>query len=261
MEKPSFVVNGGVRLPIGYRFRPTDEELVVHYLKRKAFGLPLPASVIPHFDVFQAHPWALPGDLKEKRYFFGKRNGNVGGKNCKIGAGSGYWKYIGKDRQIVGSGGNREAVGLRKTLVFCEGKRAHHETKTRWVMHEYRLIMGTASTNLIHSTHHLMFPEMELGAEWVVYRIFQRKRKTKKPGAAVVSNRLSNSSKNQTNIGMNNRPNCIVFSVDNSDMLAAPQPSSSCSSEVTDEISSNVLDQEETSAHNNFSLNSCIRKF
>ncbi|KAH7577156.1 hypothetical protein JRO89_XS01G0213800 [Xanthoceras sorbifolium] len=156
MEKPSFVVNGGVRLPIGYRFRPTDEELVVHYLKRKAFGLPLPASVIPHFDVFQAHPWALPGDLKEKRYFFGKRNGNVGGKNCKIGAGSGYWKYIGKDRQIVGSGGNREAVGLRKTLVFCEGKRAHHETKTRWVMHEYRLIMGTASTNLIHSTHHLV---------------------------------------------------------------------------------------------------------
>lgn len=61
MEKSSFVVNGGIRLPIGYRFRPTDEELIVHYLKRKAFALPLPASVIPDFDVFHADPWTLPG--------------------------------------------------------------------------------------------------------------------------------------------------------------------------------------------------------
>ncbi|KAI9176856.1 hypothetical protein LWI28_007890 [Acer negundo] len=248
MEKASsFVVNGGVRLPIGYRFRPTDEELVVHYLKRKAFGLPLPASVIPDFDVFQADPWSLPGDLKEKRYFFGKRVGNVvsDNKNCKRGAGSGYWKYIGKDRQIVGSVGNREAVGVRKTMVFCQVKRAHEITKTRWVMHEFCLIN---STHLMSGT--------ELGAECAVYRIFQRKRKPRKQGGAVVVS-------NQTN-GMINSQNCIVFSVENSDIFGTPppQPSSSCSSEITDEISTSVLDQEETStAYNNFSFNSCIRKY
>nr|TKR86325.1 hypothetical protein D5086_0000238830 [Populus alba] len=61
MERPNFVENGGFKLPIGYRFHPTDEELVVHYLKRKVLGLPMPASVIPEFDVFQNDPSSLPG--------------------------------------------------------------------------------------------------------------------------------------------------------------------------------------------------------
>ena len=51
-----------MRLPVGYRFCPTDEELVEHYLKRKAFDLPLPASVIPDFDVFLTDPSAFPGN-------------------------------------------------------------------------------------------------------------------------------------------------------------------------------------------------------
>lgn len=62
MEKNSnFVINGGLKLPIGYRFHPTDEELVLHYLKRKVLSIPLPASVIPEFDVFLTDPWGLPG--------------------------------------------------------------------------------------------------------------------------------------------------------------------------------------------------------
>lgn len=62
MEKPSSaVINGGIKLPIGYRFHPTDEELLVHYLKRKVLVMPLPALVIPEFDVFQTDPWGLPG--------------------------------------------------------------------------------------------------------------------------------------------------------------------------------------------------------
>ncbi|KAA8530076.1 hypothetical protein F0562_004785 [Nyssa sinensis] len=67
---------GGIKLPIGFRFHPTDEELLVHYLKRKVFSFPLPASVIPEFDVFQTNPSDLPGDSKEKRYFFSKRKGS-----------------------------------------------------------------------------------------------------------------------------------------------------------------------------------------
>ncbi|GMN49319.1 hypothetical protein TIFTF001_018486 [Ficus carica] len=51
MEKLNFVKNGVLRLPPGFRFHPTDEELVVQYLKRKAFSHPLPASIIPEVDV------------------------------------------------------------------------------------------------------------------------------------------------------------------------------------------------------------------
>ena len=61
MEMPRFFVSGGIKLPIGFRFRPTDEELLVHYLRRKVLAVPLPASVIPELDVFGTDPWGLPG--------------------------------------------------------------------------------------------------------------------------------------------------------------------------------------------------------
>ena len=61
MEKLSFVKNGVLRLPPGFRFHPTDEELVVQYLKRKVFACPLPASIIPEVDVCKSDPWDLPG--------------------------------------------------------------------------------------------------------------------------------------------------------------------------------------------------------
>lgn len=61
MEKLNFVKNGVLRLPPGFRFHPTDEELVVQYLKRKVFSCPLPASIIPEVDVCKYDPWDLPG--------------------------------------------------------------------------------------------------------------------------------------------------------------------------------------------------------
>lgn len=61
MEKLNFVKNGVLRLPPGFRFHPTDEELVVQYLKRKVFSCPLPASIIPEVDICKYDPWDLPG--------------------------------------------------------------------------------------------------------------------------------------------------------------------------------------------------------
>jgi hypothetical protein len=50
------------QLPPGFRFKPTDEELVVQYLRRKAFGVPLPAAVIPVVrDLYGLNPWDIPG--------------------------------------------------------------------------------------------------------------------------------------------------------------------------------------------------------
>lgn len=62
MDKLNFVKNGVLRLPPGFRFHPTDEELVFQYLKRKIFACPLPASIIPDFDVCKSDPWDLPGN-------------------------------------------------------------------------------------------------------------------------------------------------------------------------------------------------------
>lgn len=48
-------------LPPGFRFHPTDEELVVHYLKKKASSAPLPVSIIAEVDLYKFDPWELPG--------------------------------------------------------------------------------------------------------------------------------------------------------------------------------------------------------
>ena len=59
-----------MRLPPGFRFHPTDEELVVQYLKRKALSCPLPAAVIPEIDLGKFDPWDLPGQPKKSYIYF-----------------------------------------------------------------------------------------------------------------------------------------------------------------------------------------------
>ncbi|XVF16142.1 hypothetical protein REPUB_Repub10bG0006000 [Reevesia pubescens] len=242
MESQNFVVNGGIKMPIGFRFHPTDEELVVHYLKRKVLCLPLPASVIPEFDVFQTDPWSLPGDMKENRYFFSNRYGNDINNKCKrVVAGSGYWKPIGKEKPILASGTN-QVVGMRKALIFCERKRSN-ETKTRWLLHQYRLV-GSVAT--LDSTQ--MF-KRELFGDWLVFRVFQRKQKAKD---GVISNKcpITNAM---------TMPSCIDFTVEDCSVFGPPQPTSPSSSEIT-EVCFNGLDQEESSGFISSYSHCCMRK-
>lgn len=50
------------KLPVGFRFHPTDEELVSHYLRGKNTGRIKPHDdVIPEIDVCKCEPWDLPG--------------------------------------------------------------------------------------------------------------------------------------------------------------------------------------------------------
>lgn len=66
-------------MPIGYRFRPTDEELVSHYLNHKLLGNDaIVTNVIADVDFLGSAPWDLPGIIniippqckKIKRHFF-----------------------------------------------------------------------------------------------------------------------------------------------------------------------------------------------
>lgn len=158
--------NGVVRLPPGFRFHPTDEELVVQYLKRKVHSFPLPASIIPELDVCKSDPWDLPGDSQQERFFFSSREVKYpNGKRSNRSTQSGYWKATGLDKQIV-SWRNKQVVGMKKTLVFYKGK-PPTEQRTDWIMHEYRL--AEASKNPTQG--------ME---KWVVCRIFLKKRGKKK---------------------------------------------------------------------------------
>lgn len=44
----------------GFRFHPTDEELVSFYLKRKVLQKPLPFELIKKVDIYKYDPWELP---------------------------------------------------------------------------------------------------------------------------------------------------------------------------------------------------------
>ncbi|XP_068667484.1 NAC domain-containing protein 83-like [Aristolochia californica] len=175
MEKPNFFANGVVRLPPGFRFQPTDEELVVEYLKRKVFSCPLPASIIPEIDVSKFDPWDLPGNSERERYFFTKREAKYpNGNRANRATGSGFWKATGKDKQIVASRTN-QLVGVKKVLVFYRAN-PPKGSRTDWIMHEYRLSDAVARACISPQRKNSMQSSFMPMEDWVLCRIFLKKR-------------------------------------------------------------------------------------
>ncbi|CAD5322625.1 unnamed protein product [Arabidopsis thaliana] len=145
---PSTAVSATSLAP-GFRFHPTDEELVSYYLKRKVLGKPVRFDAIGEVDIYKHEPWDLAVFSKLKTrdqewYFFSaldKKYGN--GARMNRATNKGYWKATGKDREIRR---DIQLLGMKKTLVFHSG-RAPDGLRTNWVMHEYRLVEYETETN------------------------------------------------------------------------------------------------------------------
>lgn len=57
-------------LPPGFRFHPTDQELIIHYLKKKVSSSQTSiVSIIADIDLYKYNPWELPG-ASPLFYFF-----------------------------------------------------------------------------------------------------------------------------------------------------------------------------------------------
>ncbi|KAK8940046.1 NAC transcription factor 25 [Platanthera guangdongensis] len=134
--------------PPGFRFHPTDEELISCYLSKKVTSsLPPGWDIVADIDIYKFNPWDLPGKAffgDGEWFFFSPRERKYpNGFRPNRSAGSGYWKATGTDKPILGTGGT-QCIGVKKALVFYEG-RPPKGSKTDWVMHEYRILDSSAS--------------------------------------------------------------------------------------------------------------------
>nr|CAB3483039.1 unnamed protein product [Digitaria exilis] len=154
-------------LPAGFRFFPTDEELITCYLARKAMDASFTSPAIRDVDLYKSEPWDLPcggGDLQEGYFFCTRGSKYLSGVRARRATRLGYWKSTGKDKAVHGRDGR--LVGMRKTLVFYRG-RAPRGEKTGWAMHEYA-IGERSSSALLRGAQ----------SEWVICKVFMRKHPT-----------------------------------------------------------------------------------
>ncbi|XP_048530345.1 NAC domain-containing protein 82-like isoform X2 [Triticum urartu] len=130
-------------LPPGFRFHPTDVEFVSYYLKRKIMGKKLFVEAISEVELYKFAPWDLLINHKsclqskdlEWFFFCPHDKKNPKGSWTNRTTPNGYWKTSGKDGTIDL---NSRIVGLKKTLIFHEGK-APKGNRTDWVMYEYKM--------------------------------------------------------------------------------------------------------------------------
>lgn len=54
-----------IELPPGFRFHPTDEELITHYLSQKVLETNFSAIAIGEVDLNKCEPWELPCESPE----------------------------------------------------------------------------------------------------------------------------------------------------------------------------------------------------
>lgn len=165
--------NGGIQdskqsqleLPPGFRFHPTDDELVVHYLCRKCAAQSISVPIIADIDLYKFDPWQLPEMAlygEKEWYFFSPRDRKYpNGSRPNRAAGTGYWKATGADKPV----GKPKTLGIKKALVFYAGK-APRGIKTNWIMHEYRLANVDRSAG---KRNNLRLDE------WVLCRIYNKK--------------------------------------------------------------------------------------
>ncbi|XP_023533213.1 transcription factor JUNGBRUNNEN 1-like [Cucurbita pepo subsp. pepo] len=162
----------------GFRFHPTDDELVGFYLRRKVDKKAMGMELIKSVDIYKHDPWDLPNvsnNLGDKEWYLFCKRGRKYKNSIRPNrvTGSGFWKATGIDKAIYSHGGQgNECIGLKKTLVYYKGN-AGRGTKTEWMMHEFRLPSRSLNTHApsIFPTIRNNVQEAEI---WTLCRIFKR---------------------------------------------------------------------------------------
>ncbi|KAJ9177823.1 hypothetical protein P3X46_012995 [Hevea brasiliensis] len=149
-----------LKLPPGFRFCPTDQELVLHFLYRKASLLPS-HEIIP--DLHHLHPldpWNLHGKALSSGnqwYFFAHMMEFESQQQVTE---NGLWKQLDVQQPIFSDSGNK--IGIKNYLVYYIGQHPA-AIETNWMMHQYHLCNSSSPKRIRKSDYH----------KWVLCRVYQ----------------------------------------------------------------------------------------
>ncbi|KAL9423066.1 hypothetical protein AB3S75_035207 [Citrus x aurantiifolia] len=133
--------------PHGFQFRPSDEELIEHYLKKKVLGIfiPLAEYFIRDCNLYEEKPseiWNSHGgpflNADEDLYFFTqlKKKSSKGSRiDRKVGSSGGTWQGEDAGKDIV-NGQSKIKIGSKKRFRY---EKKGCEDHGAWIMHEYTL--------------------------------------------------------------------------------------------------------------------------
>ncbi|XP_038690345.1 NAC domain-containing protein 90-like [Tripterygium wilfordii] len=168
-------------MPPGYRFYPTEDELVSFYLHNKLENTRddlyhVMDRVIPVLDIYHFYPSDLPyyagdrcqGDPEQWFFFIPRQESEARGGRPKRLTDSGYWKATGSPGYVYSS--EHRIIGVKKTMVFYEG-RAPTGTKTDWKMNEYKAIDGEPLSSTT-TTSALALPKLR--QEFSLCRVYKK---------------------------------------------------------------------------------------
>ncbi|CAH2050290.1 unnamed protein product [Thlaspi arvense] len=124
----------------GFRFYPTEEELILFYLHHKLRGNRQDIDlVIPVLCIYEFNPSDLPqlaGERQEREL--------RGGRPTRL-TPSGYWKACSSPSYVYSS--DNRVIGIKTSMIFYVG-RFPTGRKTAWKMNEYRAIEGDAPSSV-----------------------------------------------------------------------------------------------------------------
>ncbi|KAJ8755404.1 hypothetical protein K2173_019202 [Erythroxylum novogranatense] len=135
-------------LPHGFKFNPTDEELI-QILERKVAGQETALHFIVEANVYDHEPQDLDGNRgvassNNESYYYCKKD-----NDSREVFGRGWWKATSHVKKVQV---NERLFGKKRPLTFYKFKdtnrNRNHATKTNWIMHEYSLESRTTEWRL-----------------------------------------------------------------------------------------------------------------
>ncbi|KAI3471791.1 hypothetical protein Pfo_028444 [Paulownia fortunei] len=228
-------------LPKGFRFYPTEEELVSFYLHNKLNGTrPVIDRIIPVLDIYDYNPWDLPqlggehcpADGEQWFFFIPRQKKRKPAEEGLTGLLLGVTESNWLSGRCLSS--QNRVIGRKRTMVFYVG-RAPSGRKTVWKMNEYKAIESDEASSSSTAANPQLREELSL------CRIYKRSKclrafDRRPPSEAVHHHHLRHEAATFNNIQHNpivpEIADCSLDSSSSGDHIT--NPSTSVESMVTD---------------------------